>query len=255
MQQKIRQILGGIEILKNVKILAAVEQSSRTWGYATPKSDYDVLFVFKQPVDEYLGIRPNYQDTIHKTVDNISVTGWNLEKLCKLAKSSNAHVAELSAILQCYGDDIAYVNNEKFSYKLDDICNTFNPKTVAHSYASTLHNHLQDYIKTKNSKSLLAAFRSSVLASGYGARGMANYVKYYIHNGLEWIDTLNLLNFNKVLYNRVHMLEQDEKLNQHLFETLSIASVGLKEYLSKTENISNADTNKIQELFLSCMKD
>ena len=46
--------LNEIEQQENVKILHAVESGSRSWGFASPDSDYDVRFIYVRPVEYYL---------------------------------------------------------------------------------------------------------------------------------------------------------------------------------------------------------
>ena len=43
----IREKLHEIEERENVTIIMAIESGSRTWGFVSPDSDYDVRFIYK----------------------------------------------------------------------------------------------------------------------------------------------------------------------------------------------------------------
>ena len=47
-EKEIQESLNAIEKKYNVKILYAIESGSRAWGFASPDSDYDVRFIYKQ---------------------------------------------------------------------------------------------------------------------------------------------------------------------------------------------------------------
>ncbi len=46
--------LAVIEKNENVRIIHAVESGSRAWGFASPDSDYDVIFIYVRPTEFYL---------------------------------------------------------------------------------------------------------------------------------------------------------------------------------------------------------
>ena len=54
MEQVIREKLAEIENKENVRIIMAVESGSRSWGFASPDSDYDVRFVYVRKLEDYL---------------------------------------------------------------------------------------------------------------------------------------------------------------------------------------------------------
>ena len=56
MKDKIKQICKQLEKEKNIKIIFAVENGSRAWRMDSKDSDYDVRFVFKRPLKEYIQI-------------------------------------------------------------------------------------------------------------------------------------------------------------------------------------------------------
>ena len=52
----INEQLSKIEKEENIKILYSVESGSRGYGFSNEDSDYDVRFIFKRPVNDYLTI-------------------------------------------------------------------------------------------------------------------------------------------------------------------------------------------------------
>ncbi len=51
--EKIKRILSNIEQTKKIQILYACETGSRTGGFPSPVSDYDVQFIYRHEIDWY----------------------------------------------------------------------------------------------------------------------------------------------------------------------------------------------------------
>ncbi|MCF2857787.1 nucleotidyltransferase domain-containing protein [Pseudoalteromonas sp. SMS1] len=94
----------------NVKVLYAIESGSRSWGFASPNSDYDVRFIYVHPKDWYLSVMlEDKRDVIeYPIVDEIDINGWDLRKALKLLKASNPAVGEW------LNSPIVYHNDENF---------------------------------------------------------------------------------------------------------------------------------------------
>ena len=69
-QQNIRNSLDEIERKEHVKILHCVESGSRSWGFASPDSDYDVRFIYLRERDAYLNLSPP-RDVIEWQLDDV----------------------------------------------------------------------------------------------------------------------------------------------------------------------------------------
>jgi predicted nucleotidyltransferase len=67
MKNAIEKQIQAIEQNNQVSILYACESGSRAWGFASPDSDYDVRFIYAQPLNNYLSIRER-KDTIELPV-------------------------------------------------------------------------------------------------------------------------------------------------------------------------------------------
>ncbi|MGK9234036.1 nucleotidyltransferase domain-containing protein [Inquilinus limosus] len=94
MRQRIGPILDGIERREGVRILMAIESGSRAWRFASRDSDYDVRFIYRRPIDDYLSVETR-RDVIELPVDGtLDVNGWDLRKALGLIAKSNAVVIE-----------------------------------------------------------------------------------------------------------------------------------------------------------------
>lgn len=95
MDRKICKFLEEIEREKNLKILFAVESGSRAWQLGSKDSDFDVRFVYRRPLEDYLHLNRK-PDVIEKTVkeQKLDFVGFDIYKFCGLLNSSNPSVIE-----------------------------------------------------------------------------------------------------------------------------------------------------------------
>ncbi|MBW8685937.1 nucleotidyltransferase domain-containing protein [Chitinophaga rhizophila] len=94
MNDVIEARLQTLEQDKNVNILYACESGSRAWGFASPDSDYDVRFIYAQPVSEYLSINDR-KDVIELPVNEVlDISGWDIRKVLQLYLKSNPPLYE-----------------------------------------------------------------------------------------------------------------------------------------------------------------
>ena len=94
MNKLVPEKLREIEAQYGVEILWAIESGSRSWGFASPDSDFDVRFIYKRPLMEYLRLEPA-RDVIELPVDDTwDVNGWDLDKTLKLLAKSNPTLYE-----------------------------------------------------------------------------------------------------------------------------------------------------------------
>ena len=92
----IRSELEKIEQLHGVRILHTVESGSRSWGFASPDSDYDVRFIYVRPAADYLRL-DEPRDVIEWKLDEVwDISGWDLRKAMKLFAKGNATLFEWS---------------------------------------------------------------------------------------------------------------------------------------------------------------
>jgi len=106
---RIETELCAIEREHDVRILLAVESGSRAWGFPSRDSDYDVRFLYLQPIEKYLTLIPG-RDVIERPIDaTLDVNGWDLRKAFQLLLRSNAVLVEwlTSPVRYRDSDDVA----------------------------------------------------------------------------------------------------------------------------------------------------
>jgi predicted nucleotidyltransferase len=94
MRARIGAELENIAAEEGVTLLLAIESGSRAWGFHSPDSDYDVRFIYAQPVDWHLTVASG-RDVIERPIsDELDLSGWDLRKTLGLVLGSNAVVQE-----------------------------------------------------------------------------------------------------------------------------------------------------------------
>ena len=94
MKEAIDQQIKTIEENNQVRVLFACESGSRAWGFGSSDSDYDVRFIYAQPLNNYLSVRER-KDTIELPVNReLDVNGWDIRKALQLFLKSNAPLYE-----------------------------------------------------------------------------------------------------------------------------------------------------------------
>ena len=94
MRARVRADLARIAETEGVSVLLAVESGSRAWGFHSPDSDYDVRFIYAEPIDWHLTVAPG-RDVIERPIsDELDISGWNLRKTLGLILKSNAVALE-----------------------------------------------------------------------------------------------------------------------------------------------------------------
>ena len=93
----IEEKLKEVEKQENVRIIAAVESGSRSWGFASPDSDYDVRFLYVRDKQSYLRL-DKIRDVIEWQLDEVlDINGWDIKKALQLLYKSNPTVFEWCA--------------------------------------------------------------------------------------------------------------------------------------------------------------
>ena len=106
-EEKIRLELERVAKEKDVRVLYACESGSRSWGFASPDSDYDVRFIYAHPEEWYLSVFDK-RDVIEKPItDELDFGGWDIKKSLGLLVGSNAPLIEwLHSPVVYYQDDV-----------------------------------------------------------------------------------------------------------------------------------------------------
>ena len=147
MKEAIDQQIKAIEQNNQVRVLFACESGSRAWGFASPDSDYDVRFIYAQPINNYLSIRER-KDTIELPVNQeLDVNGWDIRKALQLFLKSNAPLYEW---LQ---SPIVYKADSNFSSELKELMPTyFSHRAGCHHYLSIVRNTFENDLQGKQVK-------------------------------------------------------------------------------------------------------
>lgn len=135
MQQTILNELSAMEDAKNVRVLLSIESGSRSWGFASEDSDYDVRYVYIRPMREYLRLEKT-RDTIEWRLDDeLDIVGWDITKFLQLMRSSNPTVYEW------LGSPIVYREDPCFASVRSVAHSCFNPVACAHHYLGMARKH------------------------------------------------------------------------------------------------------------------
>ena len=138
---EIMKKLQEIEQQENVKILHAVESGSRSWGFASPDSDYDVRFVYVRRTEDYLRLSPP-RDVIEWELNEVyDLSGWDLQKALSLIHKSNPTIFEWCSSPVIYRTT-DYWNDVK------NIANAYySAKSGAYHYLSMAKANYRTYLK------------------------------------------------------------------------------------------------------------
>ncbi len=130
-EEKVKAHLKEIEQQHEVTIIHAIESGSRSWGFPSPNSDYDVRFIYVHKKDWYLQVFPE-RDVIEVPIsDELDIAGWDLKKAMYLAAKGNVVVHEW------LNTPIVYQSHPLLYPELKSIIDqSFNPQSAYHHYRS-----------------------------------------------------------------------------------------------------------------------
>ena len=145
MKKRIVEYCKQIEQENNIKIIFAVEAGSRLWRMSSDDSDYDVRFVFVQPLEKYISLK-NSKETdkvLNFIFDDkmIDFSGFDIFKFCKLLDQSNP------SVIEWLRSDIVYYG--KIPLELKKIASKhFNPTSLIYHYKSMSRQNYEKYVKS-----------------------------------------------------------------------------------------------------------
>ena len=141
-EELIRDQLDQIERSEGVRVLHAVESGSRSWGFVSPDSDYDVRFIYVRTPQDYLTLRPRRKDTIEWVVDEtLDICGWDLSKALQLAYKGNLFLFEWAI------SPVVYRSTSDWGEVWKTVQPYFSPKAALHSYYGIAYNTYQTFLK------------------------------------------------------------------------------------------------------------
>ena len=90
----VNKTLDAIESKYGVEILFAAETGSRATGLESPDSDYDVRFIYKRRMEDYLCVN-DIRDVIeYRTNKTLDVNGWDVRKALQSIEKGNPSIIE-----------------------------------------------------------------------------------------------------------------------------------------------------------------
>ena len=118
-----------IEQEHSITIMYACESGSRAWGFASPDSDFDIRFVYKRQLTDYLVLR-DHPDTLEFPIaDNLDFGGWDLKKFLNHVGKSNC------VMFEWLQSPIVYCNRSGFQQKYRTVIdNCFEPRATLNHY-------------------------------------------------------------------------------------------------------------------------
>ncbi len=163
MKERIVNYCKIIEKEHNVKILFAVESGSRLWKMDSQDSDYDVRFVFVQPVEAYISINnKNATEMVINRMEDegmIDLSGFDIFKFCKLLAKSNP------SIIEWMQSDILYLGNKPEGLKHIALTQ-FDPSALFYHYQSMCKQNYEKYLACKQ----MVTYKKYL----YAMRGLVN---------------------------------------------------------------------------------
>lgn len=147
---KIQNLLQQIEKDKDIKIIFAIENGSRSWCMGSKDSDYDVRFVFYRSVKNYISLSQE-KDVITAAYDKdlqpcnvqgslIDISGFDIFKYLKLLLTSNPTTIEWLC------SPIVYYGNNNLPLR-EYMRNNFNQERLFKHYFSLFRNNYREFIQ------------------------------------------------------------------------------------------------------------
>lgn len=127
-----------------IKVLFACESGSRAWGFESKDSDYDIRFIFKRRVKDYLKLKPE-KDTIEFFGEEglFDYNGWDIRKALNLFSKSNP------PFIEWVRSPIVYKEEFDFRNKIEGlILQIFNPKSAIYHYLNIARSNFKEYFKS-----------------------------------------------------------------------------------------------------------
>lgn len=132
--------LNEIEQKENVHILHAIESGSRSWGFASPDSDYDVRFIYVRPMHYYLGLQPRKDFIDWELDETLDINGWDLSKALQHFHKSNATLFEWS------NSPVVYHTSPQWT-QISRIAGTyFSCKSTLYHYYGTAKSNYSEHV-------------------------------------------------------------------------------------------------------------
>lgn len=136
MIQKITNYIEELERQMEIKVLLAVESGSRSWGFPSADSDFDVRLIYVHHPEWYFHVT-DHKDTIeYMSADRIfDLSGWELRKALNLMAKTNPGMTDWLFTDIIYKADDEFLNGIRSANDM-----YYNPLRASYHYASMARN-------------------------------------------------------------------------------------------------------------------
>lgn len=145
-RQLIHEKLDTIEREEQVKILYAVESGSRSWGFASPDSDYDVRFIYMRPLEYYLALEDKKDYIDWELNEVLDINGWDLVKVLRLFHKSNSTVFEWA------NSPVVYRTTKRWEQIYETAAQYFSKKACMYHYYGTAKSNYSKFFTEEQVK-------------------------------------------------------------------------------------------------------
>lgn len=249
MRERILEIIKEIEKEKNVKVILVADTGSRSLGYSTSSSDYDIRFIYIQKPKRYLRLGTG-RDTIERKVENLDFVGFDLRKALEMIRKSNVQLWQWF-----YSTEV--ILKTKLSEKIKNLMpKFFVPKVALRQYAGISSNNFKRKIaKEENVKIkyyLLATIR---IATGLKIARDKKYPKIeHVNHISDILPKTVYEEIKRILKLRTEFFEEtvqaSEILNSFIKENVEMLNT-----ISDSMKTTEKNQGKLDELFFEIVRD
>lgn len=247
MKDIIIEKLKQIEQQYDVRILWAIESGSRSWGFESPDSDYDVRFIYVNRPQWYLSVRER-RDVIELPVNEVlDISGWDLRKTLRLFKKSNP------VLMEWLVSPFLYMKHSHFRERLLETAKeSFSRKACSYHYLQMAENNYRRYVQPRNPVNLKKYF--------YVLRPLLNIFWLKEKDTIPpmcFVETLEQLDIPKSVNDTIMILLEEKKktseigsgshisiLDEYIEDGLIIAS-----NFCNFANVGHIDLEQIDKIF------
>ena len=138
---EIKNKLCEIEQKENIRIIYCIESGSRSWGFASPDSDFDARFIYVRPLEYYLRLEKT-RDVIEWELNEVyDINGWDIKKALELLHKSNPTLFEWN------NSHIIYKTTPEWEIVRNVIGDCFMPKAGVYHYLNMARTNYREYLK------------------------------------------------------------------------------------------------------------
>lgn len=249
MKERILKIIKEIEKEKNVKVILVADTGSRSLGYSTSSSDYDIRFIYIQKPQKYLRLGIE-KDIIERKVENLDFVGFDLRKTLEMIRKSNVQMWQWFYSTQV-------ILRTELSEKIKNLMpEFFVPKVALCQYAGISSNNFKRKIaKEENVKIkyyMLAAIR---IATGLKIARDKKYPEIEHINHISYIFPEKVYEeIKRILKLRtesfVEIVQANKILNSFIKENIEMLNTVSDSIETKERNQA-----KLDDLFFEIVKD